>query len=46
VILPPGPRSEHPDYLPAAGAAFVASRIEAIAADPKVRRKTAFIPQL
>lgn len=42
-ILPPGPQSEHPDYLPAAGAAFVASKIEAIAANAKVRRKTAFI---
>ncbi|MDI5966557.1 alkaline phosphatase family protein [Streptantibioticus silvisoli] len=36
-------QSEHPDYLPAAGADFVASKIEAIAANPKVWAKTAFI---
>ncbi|WP_328433383.1 alkaline phosphatase family protein [Streptomyces sp. NBC_00425] len=42
-IMPPGHQSEHPDYLPAAGAAFVASKIEAIAADPEVWAKTAFI---
>ncbi|MER6561299.1 alkaline phosphatase family protein [Streptomyces sp. NPDC001027] len=42
-IMPPGHQSEHPDYLPAAGAAFVASKIEAIAADPQVWAKTAFI---
>ncbi|WP_333740904.1 alkaline phosphatase family protein [Streptomyces sp. IBSBF 2806] len=42
-IIPPGHQSEHPDFLPAAGAAFVASKIEAIAADPAVWAKTAFI---
>ncbi|MGW0944860.1 alkaline phosphatase family protein [Streptomyces sp. NPDC002623] len=42
-IMPPGRQSEHPDYLPAAGAAFVASKIEAIAANPEVWAKTAFI---
>ncbi|SES48737.1 phospholipase C [Streptomyces sp. yr375] len=42
-LVPPGHQSEHPDYLPAAGAAFVASKIEAIAANPEVWRKTAFI---
>jgi len=42
-IVAPGHQSEHPDYLPAAGADFVASKIEAIAANPKVWRKTAFI---
>ncbi|MFI1505463.1 alkaline phosphatase family protein [Streptomyces sp. NPDC020597] len=42
-IMPPGHQSEHPDYLPAAGAAFVASKIEAIAADPQVWAKTALI---
>ncbi|PWI45548.1 alkaline phosphatase family protein [Streptomyces sp. ICBB 8177] len=36
-------QSEHPDYLPAAGADFVASKIEAIASNPKVWAKTAFI---
>ena len=34
---------EHPDYMPAAGAAFVASKIDAIAANPEVWAKTAFI---
>ncbi|MGW5655557.1 alkaline phosphatase family protein [Streptomyces humi] len=42
-IMPTSHQSEHPDYLPAAGAAFVAAKIEAIAANPKVWRKTAFI---
>ncbi|MDX3116310.1 MULTISPECIES: alkaline phosphatase family protein [Streptomyces] len=42
-IIPPGRQSEHPDFLPAAGADFVASKIEAIAADPAVWAKTAFI---
>ncbi|MFH8340429.1 alkaline phosphatase family protein [Streptomyces sp. AM6-12] len=42
-IMPTSHQSEHPDYLPAAGADFVASKIEAIAANPKVWRKTAFI---
>jgi len=35
--------SEHPDGLPAAGAALVASKIDAIAANPEVWAKTAFI---
>jgi len=42
-IIPTGHQSEHPDYLPAAGADFVASKIEAIASNPKVWCKTAFI---
>ncbi|MET7763691.1 alkaline phosphatase family protein [Streptomyces sp. NPDC005393] len=42
-IIPTSTQSEHPDYLPAAGADYVASKIEAIAANPKVWRKTAFI---
>jgi len=42
-IIPTGHQSEHPDYMPAAGAAFVASKIDAIAANPKVWAKTAFI---
>jgi phospholipase C len=36
-------RSEHPDYLPAQGAQFLASKIDAIAANPDVWAKTAFI---
>ncbi len=42
-IIPTSYQSEHPDYLPAAGADFVASKIEAIAANPRVWAKTAFL---
>ena len=40
---PPATESEHPDYMPADGAAFVASKIDAIAANPEVWAKTVFI---
>ncbi len=42
-IITTGPQSEHPDFMPAAGAAFVASKIDAIAANPEVWAKTVFI---
>lgn len=42
-IIPTSFQSEHPDFMPAAGAAFVASKIDAIAANPDVWAKTAFI---
>jgi phospholipase C len=42
-ILPTSYQCEHPDFLPADGAAFVASKIEAIAANPEVWAKTVFI---
>jgi phospholipase C len=42
-IIPPSHQSEHPDYMPADGAAFVASKIDAIAANPDVWAKTVFI---
>jgi phospholipase C len=42
-IIPTSYQSEHPDYMPADGAAFVASKIDAIAANPEVWAKTAFI---
>jgi len=42
-IIPPSYQSEHPDYMPAAGADFVASKIEAIAANPEVWAKTVVI---
>ncbi|MBF9067243.1 alkaline phosphatase family protein [Streptacidiphilus fuscans] len=42
-ILPTSYQSEHPNYLPAAGADFVASKIEAIASNPEVWAKTVFI---
>jgi phospholipase C len=42
-LMPTGTESEHPDALPAAGAAFVARKIEALAANPEVWAKTVFI---
>ena len=42
-ICPTSTQSEHPNYLPAAGAAYVASKIDAIAANPEVWNKTIFI---
>jgi phospholipase C len=42
-ILPTSFQSEHPDFMPADGAAFVASKIDAIAANPEVWAKTVFI---
>ena len=42
-LFPTSTQSEHPNYLPNAGAAFVASKIDAIAANPEVWAKTVFI---
>src|SRR5262249_45799395 len=42
-LVPTSYQSEHPDYTPAAGADFVASKIAAIAANPEVWAKTVFI---
>ena len=42
-ILPTSYQSEHPYFLPADGAAFIASKIDAIAANPDVWAKTVFI---
>jgi phospholipase C len=42
-VIPTSFQSEHPDFMPADGAAFVASKIDAIAANPVVWAKTAFI---
>jgi phospholipase C len=42
-IIPTSYQCEHPDYLPAAGADFVASKIDAIASNPDVWAKTVFI---
>ncbi len=42
-IIPRSFQSEHPDYMPADGAAFVASKIDAIAANPDLWAKTLFI---
>ena len=42
-ILPSDVDSEHPDWTPAVGAAYIASKIDAIAANPDVWAKTVFI---
>ena len=42
-LCPPHEASEHPDRLPAAGAEFIAGKLDAIAANPDVWAKTAFI---
>ena len=42
-ILPTSYQSEHPDFMPAAGADYVKSKLDAIAANPDVWAKTLFI---
>jgi phospholipase C len=42
-IIPTSYQSEHPDYMPAAGADYVSSKINAIASNPEVFAKTVFI---
>jgi phospholipase C len=42
-ILPTSFQSEHPDFMPAAGADYVASKVNAIASNPDVFAKTLFI---
>jgi phospholipase C len=42
-IGPTEEASEHPVHMPAAGAAFIASKLDAIAANPDVWAKTVFI---
>ncbi len=42
-LVPYGDKSEHPAHLPAAGAAFVASKINAVASNPDLWAKTIFI---
>jgi phospholipase C len=42
-IIPTSFQSEHPDFMPAAGADFVASKINAIASNPDVFAKTVFV---
>ena len=42
-LFPTALESEHPDYTPADGAAFIASKLDAIAANPDVWAKTVFI---
>ncbi|HKJ30192.1 MAG TPA: alkaline phosphatase family protein [Balneolales bacterium] len=42
-IIPTSYQSEHPAYTPADGAGFIASKLNAIAANPEVWAKTVFI---
>ena len=42
-LCPPTVNDEHPKRTPAAGAQYIASKIDAIAANPEVWAKTAFI---
>jgi phospholipase C len=42
-ILPTSYQSEHPDFMPAAGADYVKSKVDAIAANPDVWAKTVFV---
>lgn len=42
-IIPPIEQSEHPDYMPAIGAAFIASKLDAIASNLDVWSKTVVI---
>ena len=42
-LVAPTAQSEHPDYFPAAGAEYVAAKLDAIAADEDLWHKTLFI---
>jgi phospholipase C len=42
-IVAPTAQTEHPDYFPAAGAEYIAQKLDAIASNPWVWSKTAFI---
>jgi phospholipase C len=42
-IVAPTAQTEHPDYMPAAGAQYIAAKIDAIAANPDLWAKTVFI---
>jgi phospholipase C len=42
-IVAPTAKSEHPDYFPAAGAEYIAQKLDAIASNPDVWAKTLFI---
>jgi phospholipase C len=42
-LVAPAEQSEHPPYLAAAGAEYIASKLDAIAANPDVWAKTVFI---
>jgi phospholipase C len=42
-IVAPTAQTEHPDYFPAAGAEYIAQKLDAIASNPDVWAKTLFI---
>jgi phospholipase C len=42
-IVAPSAQTEHPDYMPAAGAEYIASKLDAIASNPDLWYKTLFI---
>ena len=42
-LVAPTAQSEHPDYFPAAGAEYIASKLDAIASNQDLWRKTLFI---
>ena len=42
-LVAPAAQSEHPDYYPAAGAEYIAQKLDAIASNPAVWAKTVFI---
>ena len=42
-LVAPTAQSEHPDYFPAAGAEYIASKLDAIASNPDTWRSTLFI---
>jgi phospholipase C len=42
-LVAPTAQSEHPDFFPAAGAEYIAQKLDAIASKPQVWAKTAFI---
>ena len=42
-LVAPTAQTEHPDYFPAAGAEYIAQKLDAIATNPDVWAKTAFI---
>jgi phospholipase C len=42
-LVAPSAQTEHPDYYPAAGAEYIASKLDAIASNPELWYKTLFI---
>ncbi len=42
-LVAPTAQTEHPDFFPAAGAEYIAQKLDAIASNPNVWAKTAFI---